>query len=87
VTYALRIAALEPDQYTRTGAAMRHASATLMRESATHKLLLLLNDGKPNDCDLYEGRYGIKDTRQAVAEAKLQGISSFCLAVDLQAAS
>lgn len=84
---ALRIAALEPDQYTRTGAAMRHASATLMREGATHKLLLLLTDGKPNDCDLYEGRYGIEDTRQAVTEAKLQGISPFCLAVDRQAAS
>jgi nitric oxide reductase NorD protein len=84
---ALRIAALEPDQYTRTGAAMRHASATLMREGASHKLLLLLTDGKPNDCDLYEGRYGIEDTRQAVTEAKLQGISPFCLAVDRQAAS
>ena len=84
---ALRIAALEPDRYTRTGAALRHASTTLMREGATHRLLLLLSDGKPNDCDVYEGRYGIEDTRQAVAEAKLQGISPFCLAVDRQAAS
>lgn len=84
---ALRIAALEPDQYTRTGAALRHASATLMREGATHRLLLLLSDGKPNDCDVYEGRYGIEDTRQAVTEARLQGISPFCLAVDRQAAS
>ena len=58
-----------------------------MREGATHKLLLLLTDGKPNGCDLYEGRYGIEDTRQAVTEAKLQGISPFCLAVDRQAAS
>lgn len=81
---ALRIAALEPDQYTRTGAAVRHSSAALMREDATHRLLLLLSDGKPNDCDIYEGRYGIEDTRQAVVEAKLQGISPFCLAVDRQ---
>ncbi|HEX5737417.1 MAG TPA: VWA domain-containing protein, partial [Hydrogenophaga sp.] len=81
---ALRIAALEPDQYTRTGAALRHASATLMREGAAHRLLLLLSDGKPNDCDVYEGRYGIEDARQAVTEAKLQGISPFCLAVDRQ---
>lgn len=84
---ALRIAALEPDQYTRAGTALRHASATLMRESATHRLLLLLSDGKPNDGDVYEGRYGIEDTRQAVTEAKLQGISPFCLAVDRQATS
>jgi nitric oxide reductase NorD protein len=83
---SLRIAALEPDQYTRTGAALRHASASLMREGATHRLLLLLSDGKPNDGDLYEGRYGLEDTRQAVTEAKLQGISPFCLAVDRQAA-
>ncbi|MGN6825964.1 nitric oxide reductase activation protein NorD [Paucibacter sp. M5-1] len=84
---ALRIAALAPDQYTRTGAALRHASATLMREGAAHRLLLLLSDGKPNDCDIYEGRYGIEDTRQAVAEAKLQGIAPFCLTVERQAAS
>jgi nitric oxide reductase NorD protein len=84
---ALRIAALEPDRYTRTGAALRHASATLLREGATHRLLLLLSDGKPNDNDVYEGRYGIEDTRQAVTEARLQGISPFCLAVDRQAAS
>jgi nitric oxide reductase NorD protein len=84
---ALRIAALEPDQYTRTGAAFRHAATTMMREAAAHRLLLLLSDGKPNDCDVYEGRYGIEDTRQAVTEAKLQGISPFCLAVDRQGAT
>lgn len=81
---ALRIAALEPDQYTHTGAALHHGSATLLREGASHKLLLLLTDGKPNDCDLCEGRYGIEDTGQAVTKAKLQGLSPFCLALDRQ---
>jgi nitric oxide reductase NorD protein len=80
-----RIAALEPDRYTRTGAAVRHASAQLLRETARHRLLLILSDGKPNDVDLYEGRYGIEDTRQAVAEARLQGIHPFCLTVDREA--
>ena len=79
---ALRIAALEPDQYTRAGAAIRHASAALMRQPAAHRLLLLLSDGKPNDVDSYDGRYGVEDTRQAVIEARLQGISPFCLTVD-----
>ena len=79
---AQRIAALEPGQYTRAGAALRHASATLMRQRARHRLLLLLSDGKPNDIDLYDGRYGVEDTRQAVAEARLQGIFPFCLTVD-----
>ena len=35
----------------------------------------------------YEGRYGVEDTRQAVTEAKLQGIFPFCLTIDRQAAS
>lgn len=82
-----RIAALEPERYTRAGAAIRHASTLLMREAATHRLLLLLSDGKPNDVDQYEGHYGVEDMRQAVTEAKLQGIHPFCLTIDRQAAN
>ena len=84
---ARRIAALEPEHYTRAGAAIRHASATLMREPAAQRLLLLLSDGKSNDVDVYEGRYGVEDMRSAVIESKLQGIAPFCLTVDRQAAS
>jgi nitric oxide reductase NorD protein len=82
-----RIAGLEPERYTRVGAALRHVSAMLMREPARHRLLLLLSDGKPNDLDHYEGRYGVEDMRQAVTEAKLQGIFPFCLTVDRSAAA
>jgi nitric oxide reductase NorD protein len=84
---ALRIAALEPERYTRAGAALRHVSTVLMRQPAEHRLLLLLSDGKPNDVDHYDGRYGVEDMRQAVNEAKLQGISPFCLTIDRQAAN
>ncbi len=84
---AQRIAGLEPEHYTRAGAALRHASALLMREPAEHRLLLVLSDGKPNDVDDYEGRYGVEDMRQAVTEARLQGIAPFCLTVDRQAAN
>lgn len=83
---ALRISSLEPEHYTRAGAAIRHASASLMRQSAQHRLLLMLSDGKPNDKDEYEGRYGAEDMRQAVNEARLQGIQPFCLTIDRQAA-
>lgn len=83
----LRIAGLEHDRYTRMGAALRHATALLCREPAHHRLLLLLTDGKPNDVDLYEGRYGIEDTRQAVAEARLQRAQPCCLTVDREAPS
>ena len=86
-TVAQRIAGLEPEHYTRAGAALRHASSLLMRQPAEHRLLLLLSDGKPNDVDDYEGRYGVEDMRQAVNEAKLQGISPFCLTIDRQAAN
>lgn len=84
---ARRIASLEPERYTRAGAALRHATATLMGQGARHRLLLLLSDGKPNDMDDYEGRYGVEDMRQAVTEARLQGINCFCLTVDRQAAA
>jgi nitric oxide reductase NorD protein len=80
-----RIAGLEPDGYTRAGAAIRHATAGLMRQSARHRLLLLISDGRPNDIDRYEGRYGVEDTRAAVAEARLQGVHLHCLTVDREA--
>lgn len=80
-----RIAVLEPEQYTRAGAAIRHASTTLLREAAAHRLLLLLSDGKPNDVDHYEG-HGVEDTRRQVP-VWLQGVFPFCLTVDRNAAT
>jgi len=80
-----RIAALEPDRYTRVGAALRHATAALMQQGATHRLLILLSDGKPNDVDDYDGPYGVHDLRQAVHEAKARGVHPFCLTVDRSA--
>jgi nitric oxide reductase NorD protein len=80
-----RIAALDADRYTRVGAAIRHVTSALGRERASRRLLLILSDGKPNDVDVYEGAYGVEDTRQAVAEAHLQGVTTFCLTVDREA--
>ncbi|HEY0885734.1 MAG TPA: VWA domain-containing protein, partial [Ramlibacter sp.] len=87
VEVAQRIAGLEPERSTRAGAALRHATAVLMRQPAEHRLLLLLSDGEPDDVDEYEGRYGVEDMRQAVTEAKLQGVRPFCLTIDRHAAS
>lgn len=80
-----RIASLEPDNYTRAGAAIRHATAGLAARKESHRLLLLLSDGKPNDFDEYAGRYGVEDMRQAVLEARAVGIHVFCLTVDQNA--
>ena len=48
-------------------------------------MLLLLTDGKPNDLDRYEGRYGAEDTRMAVIEARRLGLQVFCVTIDDQA--
>jgi nitric oxide reductase NorD protein len=80
-----RIQAIRPGYYTRMGAALRHATALLARESATQRLLLILTDGKPNDLDRYEGRYGIEDTRMAVQEAIRSGLRPFCVTIDARA--
>jgi len=80
-----RIQAIRPGYYTRMGAAIRYASRLLGKELSTQKLLLILTDGKPNDLDKYEGRYGIEDTRMAVHEAIKQGIHPFCVTIDEKA--
>jgi nitric oxide reductase NorD protein len=80
-----RIAALGPERFSRVGAALRHAAAGLAARHERHRLLLLLSDGKPNDLDEYEGRYGVEDLSRAVAEVTLQGLHCFCLTVDRHA--
>jgi nitric oxide reductase NorD protein len=80
-----RIAAVRPGYYTRMGAAIRQAGRVLAGQPARRRLLLLLTDGKPNDLDLYEGRYGIEDTRHAVREARELGLECFCVTIDERA--
>ena len=82
-----RIQAIKPGFYTRMGAAIRYASQLLQQQSTAQKLLLILTDGKPNDLDVYEGRYGIEDTRMAILEARQQGIQPFCVTIDEKAGS
>ncbi|KAB2926787.1 MAG: VWA domain-containing protein, partial [Candidatus Contendobacter sp.] len=80
-----RINAIKPGYYTRMGAAVRHATHLLGRQTAARRLLLLLTDGKPNDLDQYEGRYGIEDTRMALLEARREGLHPFCVTIDQEA--
>ena len=67
------------------GAAIRHATAQLSQRGEHQRLLLILTDGKPNDLDVYEGRYGLEDTRQAVREARQAGLTPFCVTIDADA--
>lgn len=77
-----RIGGLKPGHYTRLGAAIRHVSAELAKESASRKLLVVLTDGKPNDLDLYEGQHGIEDSRMAVREARRSGLALHGVVID-----
>lgn len=79
------ISAVKPGYYTRMGAAIRHATQLLEQEASSQKLLLILTDGKPNDLDKYEGRYGVEDTRQAILEAEKKGLRPFCVTIDEKA--
>jgi len=77
-----RVCAIRPGYYTRMGAAVRHATAQLQMRPERQRLLMILTDGKPNDLDVYEGRYGLEDTRHAIHEARLAGLTPFCVTID-----
>lgn len=80
-----RIAAVEPQDYTRMGATIRHLTGLLDGVDARTRLLVTLSDGKPDDYDAYHGEYGIEDTRMALFEARQRGIHPFCITIDEQA--
>ena len=80
-----RIFGLKPSAYTRLGAAIRFTAKALSERPHAHRLLIVLTDGKPNDVDIYEGRYGIEDSRHAVAEARRAGAHVFGVTVDSKA--
>ena len=80
-----RIDALKPGYYTRLGAAIRESAKILQRQKSENKLLLIISDGKPNDIDRYDGRYGIEDTKKAIEEVKQQGMTPFCITIDIEA--
>ena len=65
------IASLEPAGYTRMGPALRHANYLLSQRESRVKWIVFLTDGKPNDYDKYEGKYGIADVKQALREINL----------------
>jgi nitric oxide reductase NorD protein len=80
-----RLGAIKPGYYTRMGAALRHGAALLQKQKTRQRVLFILTDGKPNDLDQYEGRYGIEDTRAAIQEARQMGLTPFCVTIDEQA--
>ena len=80
-----RISGIRPRTYTRMGVAIRHLGKHLQAVKARSRLLITLSDGKPEDYGGYRGRYGLEDTRQAIAEVRAAGIYPFCITIDKEA--
>ena len=80
-----KVGAVEPSGYTRIGAALRHSGAMLDKRDTKNKWVILISDGKPNDYDKYEGKYGINDVKQALRELNERQINSYALAIEAQA--
>ncbi len=80
------IAAMQPKRSTRMGPAIRHAVRKLASSGNALKVLLIISDGFPQDCDYGPLRgdheYGLHDTAKALAEAASKGIETFCVTVD-----
>ncbi|MEZ5426714.1 MAG: VWA domain-containing protein [Pyrinomonadaceae bacterium] len=77
-----RIGGITFQNNTRLGAAIRHASHKILRQESRTKLLIILTDGRPYDHDYGDARYAREDVREALTEAKMQGITPFCITVD-----
>lgn len=77
-----RIGGITYQNNTRLGAAIRHAAAKLSKQEARTRLLIVLSDGRPYDHDYGDARYAREDTREALRQAKTQGITPFCITID-----
>ncbi len=77
-----RIGGITFQNNTRLGAAIRHAAANLLRQESRTKLLIILTDGRPYDHDYGDAKYAKEDVREALTDAKITGITPFCITID-----
>lgn len=77
-----RIGGISYQNNTRLGAAIRHATTRLSRQDARTKLMIVLSDGRPYDHDYGDSRYAREDTRMALRQARIDGITPFCITID-----
>ena len=80
-----KVGSIHPEGYTRIGAALRHSGAMLDKRDTKNKWVILISDGKPNDYDKYEGKYGVNDVKQALRELNERNINSYALAIEAEA--
>jgi hypothetical protein len=77
-----RIGGISYQNNTRLGAAIRHATTRLSHQDARTKLMIVLSDGRPYDHDYGDSRYAREDTRMALRQARIEGITPFCITID-----
>jgi hypothetical protein len=77
-----RIGGVTYQNNTRLGAAIRHATTRLVEQEARTKLLIVLSDGRPYDHDYGDSRYAREDTRMALRQSRIEGITPFCITID-----
>ncbi len=77
-----RIGGITFQNNTRLGAAIRHAAAKLLRQESRTKLMIILTDGRPYDHDYGDAKYAKEDVREALTEARMCGITPFCITID-----
>ena len=80
-----KVGSIQPTGYTRIGTALRHSGSLLKARKTRNKWVILLSDGKPNDFDRYEGKYGINDVKQALRELNENQINAYALAIEASA--
>ncbi|MDI3514571.1 MAG: nitric oxide reductase NorD protein, partial [Rhodocyclaceae bacterium] len=79
---AMMLGAARPGLSTRLGAALRHGTARLAKETSAQRTLLVLSDGAPSDIDVFDARHLVEDAARAVVEARCKGVRCFCLSLD-----
>ena len=77
-----RIGGITFQNNTRLGAAIRHAAAKLLRLESRTKLMIILTDGRPYDHDYGDAKHAKEDVREALTEARINGITPFCITID-----
>ena len=86
-----RIDSIDANASNRDGCAIRHTTFKLMQQEERTKLLILLSDGIPADTGYGSGgssetnAYAIEDTRRAIIEARIAGITPYCITIDRNA--
>ncbi len=80
-----KIGAVEASGYTCIGAALRYSGALFDKRDTKNKWDILTSDGKPNDYDKYEVKFGINDVKQALCELNQGQINSYALAIEAEA--